>query len=140
MAASAWTIFDRAKHKMATSTMPLSGGVFRISLHRTSASALLSAQSITIFTSLGDQCSGGGYVARTLSGIAWTNGSSAGQQKWDVSNPVITASSSVLSAVRYAVIRLSAGSTVSGHLLAYAALSTAEFNVTTGNTLNLGCV
>ena len=137
MAASAWTIFDSAKHKMATSQMPLSGGVFRISLHKTSASALLSNQGITIFTSLGDQCSGGGYVARTLSGVAWTAGASAAQQKWDVSDPVITASASVLSAVRYAVVRLSNGSTVSGFLLAYAALSTAEFNVTTGNTLTI---
>jgi len=136
MAASAWTIFDRAKHKIATSTMPLSGGVFRLSLHRTSASANLVGD-ITIFTSVGDQCSGGGYAAVTLAGVAWTNGASAGQQKWDVTDPIITASASTLSAVRYAVIRLSAGATTSGHLLCYAALSTAEFNVTTGNTLTI---
>lgn len=136
MAASAWTIFDRAKHKIATSTMPLSGGVFRLSLHRTSASANLVGD-ITIFSSVGDECSGGGYAAVTLAGVAWTNGASAGQQKWDVTDPVITASASTLSAVRYAVIRLSAGSTTSGHLLCYAALSTAQFNVTTGNTLTI---
>ena len=137
MAASAWTIFDRAKHKMATSTMPLSGGIFRLSLHRTSASALLVDGNITIFTSVLDECSGGGYAAITLAGILWTNGASAGQQKWDATDPIITASSSTLSAVRYAVVRLSAGSTVSGHLLCFAALSTLEFNVSTGNTLTI---
>jgi hypothetical protein len=137
MAASAWTIFDRAKHKIATSTMPLSGGIFRLSLHRTSASANLTPGVITIFSEIGDQCSGGGYVARTLSGVAWTDGASAGQQKWDASDPVITASASILSGVRFAVIRLSAGTTTSGHLLCFAALSTAQFNVTTGNTLTI---
>ena len=73
MAASAWTIFDRAKHKIATSTMPLSGGIFRLSLHRTSVSAVLVGD-VTIKTSIVDECSGGGYAARTLSGVAWTNG------------------------------------------------------------------
>jgi hypothetical protein len=54
-----------------------------------------------------------------------------------VTDPVFTASASTLSAVRYAVIRKSAGAVTSGLLLCYAALSTAEFNVTTGNTLTI---
>ena len=136
MAASAWTIFDSAKHKIGNGDIDLSSGTFRLSLHRTSASANLVGD-ITIFTSVGDQCSGGGYAALTLSGVAWTAGASAGQQKFDVTDPVFTASSSTLSAVRYAVIRKSAGAVTSGLLLCYAALSTAEFNVTTSNTLTI---
>lgn len=136
MAASAWTVFDSAKHKIGNGAINLSSHTFRLSLHRTSASANL-AGDITIFTSVGDQCSGGGYAAKTLAGVSWGAGTSAGQQKWDVTDPVFTASASTLSAVRYAVIRKSAGATTSGLLLCYAALSTAEFNVTTGNTLTI---
>jgi hypothetical protein len=136
MAASAWTIFDRAKHYIGDGTIPLSGGIFRLSLHRTSASANL-VGNITIFSSVGEQCSGGGYVAQTLASHTWTAGASAGQQRFDAADPVFTASASTLSAVRYAVIRLSSGSTTSGLLLCYAALSTSEFNISTGNTLTL---
>jgi hypothetical protein len=135
MAASAWTVFDSAKHKIGNGDIDLSSHTFRLSLHRTSASANL-AGDITIFTSVGDQCSGGGYAAGTLAGVAWTSDGGSGQ-KWDVTDPVFTASASTLSAVRYAVIRKSAGAVTSGLLLCYAALSTAEFNVTTGNTLTI---
>lgn len=136
MAASAWTIYDSAKHKIGNGDIDLSSSTFRLSLHRTSASAnMVGANSI--FTSIADECSGGGYVAKTLAGTVWTAGASAGQQKWDVTDPVFTASGSTLSAVRYAVIRQSAGSTTSGLLLCYAALSTTEFNVTTSNTLTI---
>ena len=136
MAASAWTIFDSAKHKIGNGDIDLSSHTFRLSLHRTSASANLIGD-ITIFTSVGDQCSGGGYVAKTLAGVAWTAGASAGQQKWDCTDPVFTASASNIGSVRYAVIRKSAGATTSGLLLCYAALSTAAFDVTTPNTLTI---
>ncbi len=133
MAASAWTIFDVAKHRIGDGGIDLSGAGFRISLHRSSASTNLTA-AITSFGSIGDECSGGGYSAILLAGVAWTAGTSAGQQKWDVTDPIFTASASTLSAVRYAVIRTSAGAGT-GIPLCFAALSTAEFNVTTGNTL-----
>lgn len=136
MAASAWTIFDRGKHKIGNGDIDLSSSLFRLSLHRTSASANLVGD-ITIFSSVGDECSGGGYAAATLGSVTWTAGASAGVQRFDSADPIFTASASVLSAVRYAVIRASAGSTTSGLLLCYAALSTAEFDITTGNTLTI---
>ena len=139
MAASAWLFFDRAKHKIATAEMPLSGGIFRLSLHRTSASAIFSAGSITIFSEAVDRASGGGWstAGRTLAGTAWTTGASATQQKWDVTDPVITAIASTLSSVRFALIRTSSGAVTSGFVLCYAALSTAAFDITTGNTLTI---
>lgn len=134
MAASAWTIFDRAKHYMGDGTISLSGGIFRVSLHRTSAA--ISAGTGSIFSQVGSESSGGGYVAKTLPSHTWTAGASAGQQRFDSGDPVFTASASTLSAVRYAVIRQSGGAT-SGYLLCYAALSTAQFDVSTGNTLTI---
>ena len=67
----------------------------------------------------------------------WTTGASAGAYKWDVTDPVFTASGAALNNIRYAVIRLSSGSTTSGFPLCYAALSTAQFNVSSGNTLTI---
>lgn len=137
MAASAWTVFDRAKHKIGDGTIDLSGGTFRLSLHQTAASANL-VGNITIQSSVGSESSGGGYPAggTALGGIAWTAGASAGQQRFDCTDPIFTADGSALSAVRYAVIVQSLGAT-SGHLLCYAALSTSQFDVTTGNTLTV---
>jgi hypothetical protein len=135
VAASAWEIFNVAKHKIGAAGLSLSGATFRMSLHRSSASTNLTG-AITIFSSIGDECSGGGYSAITLSGVTWTAGASAGQQAWDVTDPVFTASASTLSAVRFAVVRTSGGAG-SGIPLCFAALSTAEFDVTTGNTLTV---
>lgn len=137
MAASAWTVFNRAKHKIGNGTINLGGGKYRLTLHRTSASAKLSGQP-SIFTSVGFESSGGGYSDYLLSNVAWTGAASANSttRKFDCTDPVITASSSVLSAVRYAVLRYSAGA-ASGHLLCYAALSTAQFDVGSGNTLTI---
>lgn len=150
MAASQWFIFDAAKFKIGNGTINLSApNAFRMSLHRTSASALLTGLSaVTVFSSVGDQCSGGGWGTSaagartnsnglTLTGVSWGTGASGGQQKWDCTDPVFTASASILSAVRFAVIRSSAGATTSGHLVCYAALSTAEFDVATSNTLTI---
>ncbi len=137
MAASAWTIFDQAKHKIGDGTIDLSGGVFRLALYATASSANMVGD-ITIQSSIGNESSGGGYPlgGTTLGSIVWTAGASAGEQKFDGADPIFTASASVLSAVRYAVIVQSLGAT-SGHLLCFAALSTSEFNITSGNTLTV---
>jgi glutamate synthase domain-containing protein 2 len=151
MAASQWFVFDAAKFKIGNGTINLSApNAFRMSLHRTSASALITGLSaVTVWSSVGDVSSGGGWGTSasgaakansqglTLAGVSWGTGASGGQQKWDCTDPVFTASASILSAVRFAVIRYSAGTVNSGHLVCYAALSTAEFDVATSNTLTI---
>ena len=135
MAASAWKVFDIAKFKIGVGSLNLSAGPFRMSLHRSSASTNISG-AITVWGSIADECSGGGYSALTLSGLSWKEGVSAGVQLFNFTDPVFTASASILSAVRYAVVYKSTAAS-SGIPLIYAALSTAEFNVTTSNTLTI---
>lgn len=136
MAASAWTVFDCAKHAIGNGSFTLSGATgLRMTLHKTSAAANISG-AITTWASIGSECAGGGYDGVALSGVTWAAGTSAGVQKFDFTDPVFTASASVLSNVRFAVVHLSAGAT-SGLPLIYAALSTAQFNVSTGNTLTV---
>jgi hypothetical protein len=137
MAASPWTVFDYAKRAIGNGVFTLSGATgLRMSLHRTSASANLIG-AITTWASIGDECSGGGYSRVTLGAVTWLSGTSTGVRVFDFSDPVFTASLSTLSAVRYAVVCLSAGAVTSGIPLIYAALSTAEFDVTTSNTLTI---
>jgi hypothetical protein len=136
VASSAWVVFDSAKHKIGNGTINLSADTFRLSLHRTSASAnVVGANSV--FSEIGEECVGGGYVAKTLDSVTWAAGTSAGQQAYDTADMTLTASASAISSVRYAVIRKSTGSTTSGFLLAYSALSTSQFDVTTGQIMTI---
>jgi hypothetical protein len=139
MGASPWTVFDTAKHKIAAGGIDLSGDgsdkAFRMSLHSNTASTNLSG-AITVWGSIGSECTGGGYSALTLSGVTWGTGASAGQQKFDFTDPVFTASASILTSVRYAVVYKSTAAS-SGIPLIFAALSTASFSVTTSNTLTI---
>lgn len=148
MAASAWKVFPAAKQKIGNSTIDLSGA-FRLSLHRTSASINTRAAALTIFTSVSWLSSGGGWgksgapgadkangQGLTLTGVSWVSDGASGY-KFDCTDPVFTASASTLSAVRWAVIRQSAGSVNSGHILCYAPLSTAQFDVQASNTLTI---
>jgi hypothetical protein len=104
-----------------------------MSLHTSAASTNISG-AITVWGSIGSECAGGGYSALTLSGVTWAAGASAGVQKgvqkFDFTDPVFTASASILKSVRYAVVYKSTAAS-SGIPLIYAALSTASFSVTT---------
>lgn len=139
MAASAWSIFDVAKRNIGNNTISLSAtSGYNISLHSNSASTNLSG-AITVWSSIGSEITAaGGYAAGglALSGTVWTVGTSAGQYKFDCTDPVFTASGAALTSIRYAVIFFSAGAT-SGYPLCYAPLSTAQFSVASGNTLTI---
>ena len=138
MAATAWAFWDRAKHRICNGDINLSAGPFRLALYSSAASGSINTDALTIQSEIGGECSGGNYNAGglTLSGVAWTAGASAGQQRFDVTDPVFTASGSAISNVRFGVIVFSLGAT-SGYLLCWSALSTAQFDVTAGNTLTV---
>lgn len=138
MAATAWAFWDRAKHRICNGVIDLSAGPFRLALYSSAASGSINTDALTIQSEIGSECSGGNYQAGglTLSGVAWTAGASAGQQAFDTSNAVFTASGSAISNVRFGVIVRSIGAT-SGYLLCWSALSTAQFDVTAGNTLTV---
>lgn len=138
MAATAWVFYNEAKHKIGNGLINLSGGNFRLALYMSAASASVNTATVTIQSELGSQVSGGAYAAGglALSGVSWGAGTSAGQQKWDCTDPVFTASGSAMSNVKYGVIVCSVAAT-SGYLMCWSKLSTAGFDVTTGNTLTV---
>ena len=140
MAATAWAFYHEAKHKLAvgdTSGFNLSADIFRLALYKTAATAPADDKTLSIQSQISNQCSGGAYSAggKTLSNTTWTT-TATSVQKFDGDDWIITASGSAISAVLFGVICNSIAAT-SGFLLCYSQLSTAAFDVTTGNTLTV---
>lgn len=153
MAAGTWKIYTRAKRIIGTggSAMTSGGitlgvGVFKMSLHRASASAnilKISNGGISTFASVpGEISARGGYVAggRNLvpATAQWTVGASAKQMKFTYSTVglVFTASGSALNNIKYALIRTSSGAGA-GKVLCFVTLSTAAFTISSPNTLTI---
>jgi hypothetical protein len=147
MAAGTWKVFGKAKKYIGNGTITLGAGVFKMSLHRASASAsLLLLSSRSTFASIpGEISARGGYVAggRNLLPATGSWGSvSAKAMKFYYSTVglVFTASGADSTAnlknIKYALIRNSTGAGA-GKVLCFCTLSTAAFTVTFGNTLTI---
>jgi len=143
MAAGTWKVFGKAKKYIGNGTITLGAGVFKMSLHRASASAaLLLLSSRSTFASIpGEISARGGYVAagRNLLPATGSWGSvSAKAMKFYYSTVglVFKASNSALNNIKYAVIRNSTGAGA-GKVLCFCTLSTAAFTVAIGNTLTV---
>ncbi len=144
MAAGTWKIYAKAKQYIGNGTITLGAGVFKMQLHRTSASAailVLSTRSVN--TSIPGEISAvGGYAAngRNLPPAAgqWVVGASAKQYKFTYTTAglVFTASGASLSNIKYALIRNSTGAGA-GKLLCFCTLSSAAFTITSPNTLTI---
>ena len=151
MAAGTWKVYARAKRiigaggsAMTSGGITLGTGVFKMSLHRPSASAAILALSTrSTFASIpGEVSARGGYVAggRNLPPATgkWTVGASAKQYKftYTASGLVFTASGSTISNIKYALIRTSSGAGA-GKVLCFVTLTGTAFNLTSGNTLTI---
>jgi len=134
MAAGAWKINKNAKLKLGTGSIVLAAAtVFNITLHSIGASANLISGLVSVFTSIGSECAGGGYAAngQTLSSNTWAiSGQNA---KFDSSDWVVTGS---IASIKYAVIMQSVSAT-SGLVLCFSTLSATGFDVSGTNTLTI---
>lgn len=143
MAAGTWKVFGKAKKYIGNGTITLGAGVFKMSLHRASASAaLLLLSTRSTFASIpGEISARGGYVAggRNLLPAtgSWVSVSAKAQKfTYSTVGLVFTASGSALNNIKYAVIRNSTGAGA-GKVLCFCTLSTAAFTVTSPNTLTI---
>ena len=151
--AGTWKIFAKAKKIIGTGPgvmtsggITLGVGVFKMSLHRLSASANLLLQAIggiSTFASVPGEISPlGGYVAggRNLVPATgfWTTGASTKQLKFTYTTVglVFTASGASLKNIKFAVIRTSSGAGA-GKLVCFCTLSTAAFSIVSPNTLTI---
>jgi hypothetical protein len=141
MAASAWTLYNYAKRYIGNGTITLGAGVVKMVLTRTSSNA--STLTLSTYAQITAEISAtGGYVTggRNLvpATAQWTVGASAKQMKFTMSTIglTFTASGASLTSIRNAVLRNSTGAGA-GKLICFSALSTAQFTVTSPNTLTI---
>jgi len=114
MAATAWVVYNKAIKKIGNGTIDLS--------------------------SLTDEvASGNGYTAsgKAMTSEVWTVGGSAGAYKFDAADVVWTATGGAINSIKAAVILTSGDSAGACHLLAWSQLTTAAFNLSSGNTLTV---
>lgn len=135
MAAQAWKIYNKAKHKIGNGTLNLSSTPWRIALFQ-SASDYNDLTTSLLTSMSGEVASGNNYVqsGRALSGEVWTVGASAKQYKFDATDIVFTASGGTIPNIKAAVI-FASGATP--HVLCYASLTSSQFTLADGNTLTI---
>lgn len=133
MAATAWNLYNAAKKYIGNGTLVLGTTAFKLKL-TTSASNASTFTLSTMAAITGEISARGGYVAggRALASMIWTAGASAKQYKFSSADVVFTASGSSLINVKYAAIGVSGGKA-----LCWSRLTTAQFTVTSPNTLTI---
>ena len=150
MAASAWQLYNSGKRYIGNGTITLGAGSFKMALARSTASAGVSAFTLSTFnqiTSAGFEISAtGGYVSGGKQLVSatgkWTVGASAKQIKFDYSSIglTFTASLSSLNNIKYAILHFgsaSATTLANRKLLCFCQLSSSQFNVSSPNTLTV---
>jgi hypothetical protein len=137
MAAGAWQVYHIGKKYIGAGTLILSTAK-RITLH-TSASNAADLSTLSIYSSVDNEVgSGNGYASsgQSLASVAWTQGTSTGQYKFDATDTVWTASGGSIANIKYAVISNVSGG-ASGKILCVSTLTTSQFTLSSGNTLTL---
>ena len=141
MAATAWQLYNKAKQSIGNGTITLGAGVFKMLLARTSSNA--STFTLSTYASITNEISAtGGYVTGGKNLIPatayWTSGTSSKSMKFTMSTVglAFTASGASLTNIRYAILRNSTGAGA-GKLLCFCQLSSAQFTVTSPNTLTV---
>lgn len=137
MAASAWQLYNDAKRYLGNGTIQLGVNNFKMALFRSASNT--STFTLSTFASLTNEISAtGGYVSGGKALVPatgqWTTGASAKQMKFTYSTVglTFTASGAPLTNIKYAVIYNSAGK-----LLCFCQLSSAQFTVSSPNTLTV---
>lgn len=137
MAVGAWTFYTKFRRNIGRGAVTLHTGTFKIALLTSASNAATIA--LSVYTSLtGEVALANGYTTNggskgTIT-QTWTTGASAGQIRFNYTPArVWTAGAGNIANVKFAVIYGSAGS----HLICYSQLSTAQFNITPGNTLTI---
>ena len=141
MAATAWQLYNKAKHSIVNGTITLGSGVFKMLLARTSSNC--TTFTLSTYASLTSEISAtGGYSTGGKNLVPatgqWTVGASAKQMKFTMSTVglAFTASGASLTNIKYAILRNSTGAGA-GKLLCFCALSSTQFTVTSPNTLTV---
>lgn len=137
MAAQAFKLYNRAIRKLGAGTIQLPGAV-RVILAGSGGN--FATKTLSLLGSLTDQVTeANGYSSsgKALASEVWTAGTSAGQIKFDASDPIWTATGGAINSIKGCVLAMSGASAGACHMLAFASLTSTAFNLASGNTLTL---
>ena len=140
MSVQAFKFYKQAKHWIGAATINLRTGTFDLHLYKSTSN--FATNTLSTYGSLTNQiASAGGYKlsGKNLAGIAWTAGTSAGQQKFNFTAMSLSASSNITSILAYVIVARTgaSGKDAANKLLGYASLTSAVFSVSSGNKLVL---
>ena len=131
MAASAFSIYNRAKKYLNDGTVDLDSNVIKGYLAKGSSNA--STFTLSTVAGVTNKVSGGGYKgAVKLTAPAVTTQGSAKQYIFDSTALIYSASGANITSIKFLVIGVSGGKAI-----AWAKLSSTTFSVTTGNKLTV---
>jgi hypothetical protein len=133
MAATAWTLYDKAKKKLMNGTIQLGVNVLKLQLHTSASNASTSTLS-TAASVTGQVTGANGYTTggKSLTSVTWTVGASASQYRLDSADVVFSASGGDIANIKFAVVKNSAGQAIM-----WSRLSSAQFTLTQNNTLTI---
>lgn len=138
MAAQAWSVYGTAKKKIGDNTINMTGA-FRIALVKSSSNfaTFSTLSSFSVVTN--EVTSGNGYSSsgKALASESWVTGASSLQIKFDAADVVWTATGGNITSIKAAVIWVSNATPANEHLLCAASLTSAEFTLSSGNTLTI---
>lgn len=133
MAAGAWQFYNSAKKYLMDGTIDLDTDTFRMALFTSASNA--ATDTLSTYASVNSEVTeqfGYSSSGKAMS-VTWGQGASAKEQRFDATAVVWSAVGGDINSVKYAVI-FEVGN---GKLVCRSALSTAQFNVTSGNTLTV---
>lgn len=137
---AAWSFYNRAKHAIS-GTINL--GSTAVVLHLVTSASNFATKTISTYGSLTSEvASGNGYKhsGKSLGTMVWTTGASAAQQKFSSAAVVQTATGGSISNVKAAVLIATTGTSTkatANKLLCYASLTSAQFSISSSNTLTI---
>jgi len=140
MSVGAWTFYNTFRKKLGKKIIDLSADAFMIALFKSASNAATLTLS-TLGSVTNEISATGGYAVhgRSVINRIWTVGASAKQFKFYASAPVFTASGAALNNIKFAVLHDNTVGASAGlrPLVAFCQLSTAQFTISSGNTMSI---
>ena len=143
MAVGNWTFFPRWRKNMGNAGFAAGALTGHVKMLLYTSAAVLSAKTpVSCYFSLGTtnevaSTNDYGHGGKLCSTATWLSALSINNMRFTINSKSFKGSSGAINNIRYAVLVTSGASTKANKLICWSALSTAQFNLASGNTLTV---
>jgi len=140
MAAAAWAVYNKFKEYVMDNTIDIDGDIFMLALYTSASNAATTTLSLrSQITNEVANANGYSTGGKTASAPTWGTGASAGEMRFDATATIWSASGGNIVDAKFAVLydQSTGASAGAQKLIAQSQLSTAQFTITSGNTLTV---